>query len=225
MTTYAWPGWCVNRFEMRIEWNTRIFTGPYVPSVQTLDLLGERWFVSMDTTLGTEDLDAGEREAFFDRLRGPVNRIALWNLARPVPLGTFGAGQNINVVNGSLQPVTVVNAALQVVNVVGGTAVTTGAAVKGANTITVTHIAGRTLRAGDMLGINGQLVRVLANVTFSGASATVEFAPRLRADVPSNTVIVYDRPTAVFMLMSNSVPVVHRPGMYEGSSFDLIETY
>lgn len=42
MTTYAWPGWKVNRFEMRVLPNLRTFTGPYTPTVQVIDLLGER---------------------------------------------------------------------------------------------------------------------------------------------------------------------------------------
>lgn len=226
MTTYAWPGWCVNRWEMRIAPNYRVFTGPYTPSVQTIDFLGERWTVSFDLPVGNSRQEAGEREAFFDRLLGPVNRISLWNLSRPRPLGTFGSGQTINVVNGALAPVTVVNASLQVVTVVGGTAVLTAGAAKGANTMTIQHIAGRTLLPGDMLGINGQLVRVVAPVTFNGSGVgTVEFLPRLRNAVPAGAVIVYDKPTATFALKAEGVPVVHRPAMHEGSTLELIETF
>lgn len=226
MTTYTWPGWCVNRWEMRVVPNTRVFTGPYTPSVQTLDFLGERWSVSFDLVPGNSRDEAGEREAFFDRLYGPVHRISLWNLARPRPRGTFGAGQTINVVNGSLAPVSVVNGLLQPVTVVGGTAVISVAASKGASTVTIQHIAGRTLKAGDMLGFGGQLVRVLVATTFNGSGVSVvEFAPRLRAALPAGTVVVYDKPTATFALRAEGVPVVQRPGMHEGSTLELIETF
>lgn len=226
MTTYAWPGWCVNRFEMRIKPNVLTFTGPYTPAVQTLDLLGERWYVTLDTVLGNTRLAAGEREAFWDRLLGPVHRVSLWNLARPLPLGTMRGGYTVNVVNGSLAAVNVVNGALQPVTVIGGSPSLISSAAAGANTISMRGQAGRTLAPGDMLGINNQLVRVVSPVTFDGSSsATVEFLPRLRSAVPAFTEIVYDKPTATFMLLSDGVPTTHRPAMFEGASVELIETY
>jgi len=226
MTTYAWPDWCVNRFEMRIRPNTLVFTGPITPSVQTLDMGGERWYASFDTVPGNTRIEAGEREAFWDRLLGQVHRVALWNLARPVPLGTLRlGGQTIQVVNASLATVSVVNASLQPVTVVGGYPATTGATVSGSNNITFFAVNGRTLLPGDMLGINGQLVRVVATSTAASGQMTVEFLPRLRAAVPAYTPIVWDKPTATFMLMSDGVPTVERPGMYEGASIEMIETF
>lgn len=226
MTTYAWPGWCVNRFEMRVRPNVLTFTGPYTPSIQTLDLLGERWWLTLDIVPGNSRADAGDREAFFDRLLGPVHRVALWNLSRPLPLGTMRGGGVVSVVNGSLAAVTVVNASLQVVTVIYGGPSLAAAAAQGAGTITMRGQAGRTLRAGDMLGIGQQLVRVVAPVTFDvNSSATVEFLPRLRAAVDAYTPITYDKPTATFAMAADGVPIVHRPAMYEGASIEFIETY
>jgi len=226
MTTYAWPGWCVNRFEMRVRPNVLTFTGPYTPSIQTLDLLGERWYVSFDTVPGNSRADAGDREAFWDRLLGSVHRVALWNLARPLPLGTMRGGGTVTVVNASLATVTVVNASLQVVTVIYGSPSLAADAAQGANTIGMRGQAGRTLRAGDMLGIGQQLVRVVAPVTFDGSSfATVEFLPRLRQAVAAYTPITYDKPTATFALVADGVPVAHRPAMYEGQTVEFIETY
>lgn len=226
MTTFVWPNWCVNRFEMRLQPNVLTFIGPYTPSVQTLDLNGERWRMSFDTVLGNTRAAAGEREAFWDRLLGPVHRVAMWNLARPIPIGTLRGGQTIPVVNGALAPVTVVNASLQPVTVVGGFPALSAAAASGANTITMFGPPGRTLLPGDMLGIGQQLVRVVAPVVFSGAgTAVVEFLPRLRAAAPIGTAVVWDKPTATFMLMSDGVPTVHRPAMFEGASVEMIETF
>jgi len=227
MTTYAWPDFCVNAFQMRIRPNVLVFTGPYTPSVQALDLLGERWYVSFDTTPGNTREGSGAREAFWDRLLGPVHRVALWNLARPLPLGTMRGGGIVSVVNGALATVTVVNGALQPVTVIyGGPSLITDAAA-GANTITMRGQAGRTLVPGDMLGIGQQLVRVVAPVTFDGSSsATVEFLPRLRSAVTAGTVIIYDKPTATFALMADGVPTINRPArVYDGASVELIETY
>ncbi len=127
--------------------------------------------------------------------------------------------------NGSLAAVSVVNASLQPVTVRYGTPMVNSVAVKGASTISLFHVPGRTLKAGDMLGIGGQLVRVMADATFNGSGlATVEISPRLRTDKTQYTAVTWDKPTADFMLQVNEVPVVHRPGMYEGSSVDLIES-
>jgi hypothetical protein len=227
MTTYAWPDFCVNAFQMRVRPNVLTFTGPYTPAVQTLDLMGERWYISFDTTPGNTREGSGEREAFWDRLLGPVHRVAMWNLARPLPLGTMRGGYVVNVVNGALAAVNVVNGSLQPVTVIGGGPSLISNAPAGANTISMRGQSGRTLRAGDMLGIGGQLVRVVSPVTFDGtSSATVEFLPRLRTDVPAYTEIIYDKPTATFMLMADGVPTVNRPAkVYDGASVEMIETY
>jgi hypothetical protein len=226
MTTYAWPGWCVNRWQMAIAPNILTFTGPYTPAVQTLDLGGERWKISFDTTPGNSRIAAGEREAFWDRLLGSVNRVQMWNLGRPVPLGTLRlGGQSIPVVNGALAAVSVVNGALQPVTVIGGYPATIAATPAGSNTVTFFAVNGRTLLPGDMLGINGQLVRVVATSTAASGQMTVEFLPRLRNAVPAYTAIVWDRPTATFMLLSDNVPTVLRPVIYEGASVEMIETF
>jgi hypothetical protein len=225
MATYAWPGFCVNRFQMAVQPNVYVFTGPYTPSVQTLDMMGERWRISFDTTPGNDMVDAGIREAFWDRLLGPVHRVAMWNLSRPIPRGSLRGGQVIPVVNGALAAVSVVNGALQPVQVIGGSPALTGALVAGANTATFFAVNGTTLLPGDMLGIGGQLVRVVATATAASGQITVEFLPRLRAAKTAGTVVEWNRPTATFMLMSDSVPTVHRPAMYEGASVEMIETF
>lgn len=227
MTTYAWPGFCVNGFSMMLRPNTYVFTGPYTPSVQTLDVMGERWSVRFDMTPGNTREGSGEREAFFDRLLGPLHRIALWNLARPLPLGTMRGGHTVNVVNGSLAAVTVVNGALQPVTVVGGTPSVAVGASRGVDQITMIGSPGKTLLPGDMLGIGVQLVRMVAPATFdANGNAVVEFLPRLRSAVSAGTVITYDKPTATFALAADGVPIMNRPGkVYESASVELIETY
>lgn len=226
MTIYAWPGWCVSRFEMRIIPNTRVFVSPLTQGVQAIDLLGERWQISLDTTPGVVIVDGAAREAFFDRLKGPVNRIAMWNLRLPVPRGTLRGGATVRVVNASLVTVTVVNASLIVVTVITGGPQLTSAVAVLAGSAPITYAQGATLLAGDMIGINGQLVRVMADATADAAGQLViEFLPRLRAAAAAGLVITWDRPTAVFMLKADGVPTVWRPGMYEAASLDLIETF
>lgn len=227
MATYDWPAeWCPNRFELTLVPNTRVFIGPYTPSVQVLDLMGERWSASLDLPPSTDAVKGAAKEAFFNRLRGPVNRIRMGNLRNPLPLGTMRGGQAINVVNGSLVPVNVVNASLQPVQVVSGSPTTSAAMAAGTNVLPLQGYPGKTVLAGTTLGVNGQMVQIVQDATLdANGRANVEFIPRLRAAAPLNAPIVWDRPTATFMVQSDKVPVTWRPGMHDVVSLDLIETY
>ena len=201
MTTYAWPttpGWQASRFEMRVAPNVYTFTAPYSKTTQTVDFLGERWSVSMDLPANTDNVLGAAREAFFDRLRGQVNLISLWNLRLPVPQGTISCSPTVS-----------------------------GTVAQLANTMNVQASAGQTLRAGDHLGVGGQLVRVMADITADGSGlfTGVEFLPRSRAGFTSGAAITLNRPTANFMLTADGVPVSWRNGLFDASTFQLIEAY
>lgn len=227
MTTYDWPShWNVNAFEMRVMPNVRAFPNAFNPGVQVVDLLGERWSVMLDLTPVRSVAEGAEREAYFDRLRGPINRIALYNLRFPSPRGTLRNGTVANVVNASLAAVTVVNASLQVVTVIAGQPALATSIAQFATTATINHIAGRTLKAGDMVGIGGQLVRVMTDAVADGAGQiAIEFYPRMRAAVAANTAVEWDRPTATFMLKADGVPTRWVPGFADAASLELIETF
>lgn len=199
MTTYAWPAWGVQRFELRILPNLRTFVGPYTPNTQVVDLLGERWQAKVDVTLTTDPVEIAAREAFFDRLKGMAHLIAMPHLKLSAPQGTLR-----------------------------GTPVLQAAASQLANTVAITTTAGATLKAGDMLGIGGQLCRVMANVTADGTGlmSSVEIQPRLRVAKSAGTAVTWSAPTATFMLKSaDGVPTVWSPGFAEGPSLDLIEVF
>ena len=225
-TTYDWPtSFGVNRFELRISHNTRAFITPYGSTSQVLNYTGERWCGMIGLTLGNSRTQGGAQEAFFDRLYGMANRIRLWNFRRPQPLGTLRGGASVNVVNGALAPVTVVNSSLATVLVVGGDPVNTNEIAIGDGTATLQTYPGRTLLAGDHIGIaNGQNVRIMADATADGSGVMViEFQPRARAVVPASSVILWDKPTFEVMLKSDGAPITWRPGMYEETSLEFIE--
>lgn len=228
---YLWPSdWRVSRFEMRVVPNTRVFPSQYSGRVQVMDLLGERFAVSLDLAPGSARGALAQRgqarEAFFDRLRGPLNTIRLWDLRFPVPSGTLRDGQPINVVNGSLAAVTVVNGSSQAVTVIGGTPHVPAAIAQLAGTVTISHIAGRTLKAGDLIGIGGQLVRVMSDAVADGSGQMpVEFLPRIRVAMGPGAVVTWDRPTATFMLKADGVPTVWRGGSFDGASLELTEVF
>ena len=200
MTTFAWPGWQPSAFEMRVIPNGVTFTSVYSKTTQAIDFLGERWAVKLDLAPGIDNIQGAAQEAFFDRLRGPVNLISMWNLRRPVP-------------NGSIR----------------GSPTLSGSIAQLANTMNIYSTAYATLRAGDQLGISGQLVRVMADIVadVSGLFTGVEFLPRIRASagVSSGAAISWSMPTASFMLKADGVPTIFRPGAFDGASIDLIEAY
>ena len=196
MTVYAWPGWGAERFELRIIPNLRTFAGPYTPTTQVLDLLGERWAARIDLPPTNNPIEAAAREAFFDRLKGMAHQIALWHLKLTAPQGTMRGAPVLNAAVAQLANVAVINTP-----------------------------AGSTVRAGDMLGIAGQLVRVMADATANGGGqVTVEFQPRARTAWSASTAVVWSQPTANFMLKAaDGVSTAWVPGFAQGASFELIE--
>ena len=199
MTTYAWPGWGVRSFELRVMPNLRTFVGPYTPATQVIDLLGERWQAKVDLVPTTDPLEIAAREAFFDRLKGMAHLIAMPHLKLSAPQGTMRGSPTLQAAASQL-----------------------------ANTVNLTTTSGATLKAGDMLGIGGQLCRVMANATAdgSGLMAGVEIQPRLRAAKGLGTAVTWNAPTANFMLKTpDGVPTVWSPGFTEGASLDLIEVF
>lgn len=226
MTVYAWPtAWRAARFEMRVMPNLRTFTGPYTPTTQVLDLLGERWMARIDLPLTVDSITAAAREAFFDRLKGQAHQVSLWHLRLPAPQGTLRDGATGSVINGSLAAVSVVNGSSAAVTVVYGTPVLAAAVSQLANTATIRTIPARTLRAGDLLGISDQLVRIMEDTTADGTGLmSIEFQPRARSAWAIYTVPVWNKPTADFMLSTtDGVPTVWSPGMAESASFDFVE--
>jgi len=225
-TTYDWPAsFGVNRFELRVYHNTRAFITPYGSTSQVLNYTGERWCGMIGLTPGNSRLRGGAQEAFFDRLYGMANRMRLWNFRRPQPLGTLRGGGSVSVVNGALAPVTVVNSSLATVSVVGGDPVNTNAIAIGDGTATLQTHPGRTLLAGDHIGLaNGQNVRIMADATANGSGVmAIEFQPRARTVVAAGGAITWDKPTFDAMLKTDGAPITWRPGMYEETSLEFIE--
>lgn len=232
MTTYAWPqtaGWMPDGFEMRVVPNAFTFTSVYSKTTQTIDFLGERWAAVLelppDSSIQNEILGAA-REAFFDRLRGPVNLISMWNLKRPLPLGTLRDG------GGSAQwkTNTSTNATWQTSAPAAATwsyiGPTLYAVAQLAGSIVICTTPGKTLLAGDHVGAGAQNFRAMADATADSAGKlTVEVLPRVRTALNNGATVLCTKPTANFMLKAEGVPVTWRPGMFEGSSLELIEAF
>ena len=225
MTQYTWPGWKVNRFEMRVIPNTRSFTGPYTPNVQTLDFFGERWSIRAAIVPTNDPIQTAEREAFWDRLKGMANTVALWHLKIKAPQGTMRDGATIGITNTAGQALNLVNTSGQALGLISGTPTLGAAVAQFANTCTLRCAPGKTLRAGDMVGIAGQLVRIMADATADGSgNLAIEFQPRARAAWPIYSAVVWNAPTANFMLKAgDGVPTSWVPGAADGADVEFIE--
>lgn len=224
-TIYDWPAeFNASGFSLRLRRNTRDFTSPYSQTTQTLELGGERWVA--EVTLSISDRYAPvtlKREAFADKLAGGINRVRLWHLFNPSAGGTFTAAPVAWAITdgGSAWPVTNSGSAWPITD---GTPALFATVPAGASTCVIQSRPGRTATEGSMLGINGQLVRLMADATADASGRlALTFAPRARYEWPAySSPIVTTRPAAVFRLQGE-VPTPWSAGLVAGATFDLIE--
>lgn len=194
MATITLPAWFrASSFALRQSTNQRVFASPFGGSEQAVDLLNDRWLVSM-TLPPRRSFSGAALEALLASFRGQTNTCNLWHMQRPVPRGTM---RGTPITNPSVQ---------------GADAIILG-----------TGVAGVTLMAGDMIGIDGMLLQVREDAFADGVGAMhVKFVNRLRRAVASGLPVVWDRPTAPFRLMTNA-SVLYQPGYAEGVSLDFAE--
>lgn len=227
MSAYVWT-YPVSRFEMRLLPNVRTFVGPYTQTVQTLDLLGERWTISMDIPPTTDLIASAGREAFFDRLKGSSNTITIGHQKLLVPQGTLRGTIPATWKNSSAATATWKNASAVTATWMAGNPVISGDIAQLANTGAIRTVPGNTLLAGDMLGFGGQLVRIMLNTVADGTGLMpIEFQPRARQAIPNGTQVFWNAPTASFILKPGTVnvPTSWTPGMVDAATIELIETY
>ena len=227
MTAYVWP-FKVNRFEMRILPNVRVFTGPYTPNVQTLDLLGERLMISMDMPPTTDPIEGAAREAFFNRLKASANTITIGHQKLTVPQGTLRGAVTATWKNNVGATATWKNNAAATATWLAGNPVIAAPIAQLANTGAIRTLPGRTLVAGDWVGFGGQLVQIMSNTVADGSGVMpIEFQPRARTAIAAGTQVLWSAPTANFILKPGTpnVPTSWTPGMVDGATIELIETF
>lgn len=174
--------------------NQRMAGSPFGGSEQVTDLLNDYWRMTVSLADSPHAWGAW-REAFIASFRGQVNWVALHHFVRPQPRGTMR-----------------------------GTPTLSGSHAQGAASLSITGgTAGGTLLAGDMLGVGGLLCMVQSDVTLDGSGAgAVPITNRLRVAQSGGAVVTWDRPTALFRLLSSS-GVPYMPGMAGGPSFEFKE--
>lgn len=171
--------------------NARSFASPFGGSEQAVDMLNDRWRLSMELPPCTQP-DAAKREAFINALRGQVNHTELHHFGRPYPQGTLSGSP------------------------------TAQAAAQGAAEVQINATTGQTLKAGDMLGIDGMLLQVAADCVSVAGVITVPLTNRLRKAIAADAVVVWQKPTAPFRLVGRPA-LRYVPGYSESLALDFVE--
>lgn len=192
MATIAWPA---SRLfaPAATEWGeTRIVRrsggGTLGPSVQTVETpYSHRWTCTLTLRRARSFAERAQQEALLSQINQGSNRASLYHFALPAPAGTMRGSPTVS-----------------------------GAHSQGATTLSIATTTGNTLVAGDMLGvttsIGQQLVRVVTGGTAAAGVLSVAIAPALRGSVTSGSAVVWDRPTALFVLDSPSWSSSYVPG-------------
>jgi hypothetical protein len=184
-------------FEFGLKFNTLVHTSPLTGYVQTVGLTGARWVASI-TYPSTNAANAASLDAFVVSLKGQQNRVTMHNLARP---NVLGSGSGTPIVNGA--------------NQTGASVITSGWS---ANQVV--------LKAGDMIGVGGELKMVTSDVTSSGAgAATIFFQPEIRNSPTNSSPIILDKPTALFMLTENEIRSRRTQAIFEPLTIEMVEVF
>ena len=197
MSTITLPAqFAPKSFILKQNTSQRVSASPFGGSEQAVDLLNDRWICSVELVQNNYE-NSSYIEAFIAAMRGQVNNVALYHFARPQPRGTMRGSLTISA-----------------------------SAAQGASSIVVTGGAGQaltTILRGDMLGVGGLLLMAASDCTANSSGViTIPIVNRLRKALSPSDVVTWDKPTALFRILSaNGVEYV--AGMTSSVSIDFGE--
>ena len=173
MTVIALPSsFRAESFMMRLFSNQRAFAAPFGGSEQVIDLLNDRWLITLTLPLGSHE-NAARNEAFVNALRGQINTCMLWHMKRRTPLGTMRGAPTARAA--------AAGAGALVIDTTAG----------------ATLVAGDMIGvAGLLLQVAEDAVADVAGVLF------VSIVNRLRMPVAAGAAVTWDKPTAPFRKVS-----------------------
>ena len=187
MSSIDWPSELVPAdAEPGIKFNTQISVSDLSGYVQTVELPGARWSMSIRMPTLERDGEASIMEAFIASLRGQAVRAVIPMFKRGTPLGTWAGAPAVN-------------------NEVGSPTLSqTG------NSLEVNGFtAGATFKRGDYfnLGSGGQLLIVTADGVADGSGlATISFQPSIRTAPAHGTLLVSASPKVPLMILTDPHP-------------------
>lgn len=200
MATINWPtsgrAFSLAQYDEGLEWNVQISAGR-AGNVTTRAVPGIRWLATLlipDETVAN-DLYRGQLEALLATLDGGENRLAMFNLARPLPNGTLTGSPTVS-----------------------------GSHAAGVSSIALANCNGTLLR-GDRIGIAGQRFLVTADATPSGNAMTVSVRPKVRVALSGGAAVVWDKPTSLFIPTTPKVIVPYRANVRPGFAVELMEVW
>lgn len=82
-----------------------------------------------------------------------------------------------------------------------------------------------TLSAGDKFGVGSQLFQAFADATPVGGVLTVQLVQRVRKPLASGAAVVWDRPTALFILPASTSRVAYGSGVMDSFTHDFDEVF
>lgn len=144
MADITWPtsgrAFAMARQDEGVEWDVQL-TKSRSGKVTTFGLPGARWTCSVHVPHDTVAhlVERRQLEMLKLQLKGGANRLLLWNLLTPAPLGTMRGTPTVN-----------------------------GAVAAGATSLAITGAASTTLLRGDRIGVGGQRVMVTADANLNG---------------------------------------------------------
>lgn len=193
MADITWPtDLRAARFSMRLAQDQRVYGSAVGGVQQAVDMLRDCWFISLEVPV-RKHVDARALEAFIRSFRGATRTVGLWHMGKPNLLGTLSGSRAL-----------------------------AADAAQGAASISVTAGAGQTLKAGDMLGLDGLVVEVSADAAESGGTITATLTNRLRRAVASGEAITLASPLVECRLISMP-EVLWRPGLVDTVAMDFME--
>lgn len=194
MANIVWPSeLCPITFSLKLNADLRINQSPFGGSETVTDMGDDTWSVVMEVD-SRSGVQAGKLEGYVNYLQGGEHTVELSHFARPKPNGTLQVSTGL-----------------------------TSAAAKGASTINIGGVSGKTLLAGDMLGVDGLLLQVSEDcVANLSGILTVKLVNRLRRSLPVNLPVNLQSPTAKFR-MSESSALSHSVGYTDAISMKFEE--
>lgn len=200
MAVITWPGLPVRESGFAQQRRDVSFNSLFGSQVNEIDV--PLWAITLEATPGME-ADSGAWKVLGIQLRGKTNQLAVWDIARPVPLGTMRGTMTLN-----------------------------SSAAQGATTLSIVASGQnvKTLLKADYLGIGSlltqQVVMVMADATSNGSGVIeVTIEPPLRNAFSAGESITWNQPKALFRRVDSKFGWKNFAAQAGGFSLDLIEDW
>lgn len=169
---------------------------------QSIEVSAPLWETTISAPTQYEST-SGAWQTLVMSLKGQVNQLALYNIARPAPLGTMRGTMTLNA-----------------------------GAAQGATTLSIaaSEQNAKTLKQGDYLGLGSgttqQVVVVMADATSNGSGViSVTIEPPIRNAFSSGAAITWDKPCALFRRSDSKSSWDYSSNLVDGFTLSLVEDW